>query len=253
LSPDSLSRLKAVLVVGPTEDATSESIERVKEIASYLRSSGVNVAEFYDPDASWKAIVQAAKGAHIFLYSGHGVNLGDKGKPGGFCLSKKENISSGSIIKDLRLHKNALIIFYTVCMGAGSSAEDDKDIGIQVALQRVSEYARPFVELGAAGYYANNVSNTIVPFLKEFFNKKNIKQIYETSVPKSNHIETTRKYSYNQKLEISIASNNIKGTATRTTYTNGVKKVEQVPSVKSYEMAFVGIPGFRVLDFFKLK
>jgi hypothetical protein len=253
LSKDSLSRLKAVLVVGPIEDATGEAIDRVKAIAGYLRSSGVNVTEFYDPDAKWTAILQASKGAHIFLYSGHGLYRGDKGKPGGFCLSKGEDIPSSSIIKDLKLHKNALILFHTVCLGAGSSAEDDKDIGIQVAIQRVSDYARPFIELGAAGYYANNVSGTIVPFLKEFFNKNNIKQIYEATVPKSNHIETIRKYSYNPKFEISIASSNPKGTTILTTYTNGVKKVAQVPSVKSYEMAFVGIPSFCVLDFFKSK
>ena len=253
LSTDSLSRLKAVLVVGPIEDGTGEAIDRVKEIASYLRSSGINVTEFYDPDTKWTAISQAAKGAHIFLYSGHGLYRGDKGKPGGFCLSRGENIPSSSIIKDLKLHKNALILFHTVCMGAGSSAEDNRDIGIQMAIQRVSDYVHPFIELGAAGYYANNGYNTIVPFLKEFFNKKNIKQIFESSVPKSNHIETTRKYSYNPKFEISIASSNPKGTTMLTTYTNGVKKVVQIPSVKLYDMAFVGIPSFCVLDFFKSK
>jgi hypothetical protein len=251
LSHDSLSHLKAVLVVGPIEELTGESIENMKQTASYLRSLGVKVVEVYDPDASWTNVVRAAQGAHIFLYSGHGTYLGEHERPGGFCLSNDAMISSNTIVKDLKLHKNALILFNSVCLGAGSSASDNSDIGVNKAIQRVSDYAQPFVKLGAAGYYANNYSNSMVPFLRAFFNKENIKQIYEETTSSLCHIETTQKYSYSPTFEVSVCSSTGSGFSTRTSYTNGVKKVEEVPMFKEYEIAFVGLPGFTVLDFFK--
>jgi hypothetical protein len=251
LSHDSLSRIKAILVVGPVEESTQRYIEKIKEIADFLRNLGVKVTEFYDQDANWTNIVTAAKDAHIFIYSGHGTNMGDQNKAGGFCLSKNAMVSSNSIFNDLKLHKNALVLFQSVCMGAGSSAGDNSDIGLQVALQRVSDYSHPFVRLGAAGYYANNYDQTIVPFLRAFFNKKNITEIYKAEASAYCHIETIQKYKYDSKFEIGIASSDRKGLSTRTTYTNGVKKVEQVPMFKEYEISFVGIPGFTVLDFFR--
>jgi hypothetical protein len=42
----------------------------------------------------------------------------------------------------------------------------------------------------------------------------------------------------------SIASSPGGGTAIRTTYTNGVKSVEEIINPKSYSVAFVGEPDF---------
>jgi hypothetical protein len=241
--------LKAVLVVGPIEDMTSEAIGKVREIAAFLRSRGIRVIELYDPDATWDRIVSAADGAHIFLYSGHGTTMGFYGRTGGLCLSKQHLISAVTIVKDLHLHKDALILFHTVCMGAGSSAGDDKEIDLNLAVQRVTDYALAFVKLGAGGYYANNYSGSVIPFLEAFFEKKTIKEIYETEASRFCTIETIRKYSYDSAYEVSVASSNFStGTVTRTTYVNGTKKTEKIPVFKSYDVAFVSRPGFSIED-----
>lgn len=250
LSKDSLSRLKAVLVVGPSEDVTQKRIDEFKKIASYLRSLGIQVTEFYHPQAKWTDIINSTKGAHIFIYSGHGTNSGEQGKSGGVCLSDG-TVSSESIFKEIKLHKNALVLFYQVCLAAGSSASDNADIGIKLAVQRVSDYSFPFVKLGIGGYYANNYDKSLNQFLIDFLNKKNIKQIYENEASSFCHIEITQTYIDDPKYLISVASNIHSGIATRTIYENGKKKVEKVPRFKEYNIAFVSIPGFTVLDFFK--
>ena len=252
MSRDSLSRIKAVLVVGYCEDLTKQKIDEAKEIASYLQSLGVHVSEFYPPNDKWQHIVRASVDANIFLYSGHGTTMGEQGKVGGLCLSKEVFISSDSIYKELKLHKNALVLFQSVCYAAGSSASDNSDIGAKVALQRVSDYAHPFVKLGVAGYYANDYLNTSKQFLKEFLNKKNIEQIYVAATSSYCQIQLTKKYIYNTNFEVSVASpKNISGFATRTSYVNGKPKIEKIPVFKEYEVAYVGIPTFTVLDFFK--
>ncbi len=250
ISRDSLSKLKAILVVGPAEESTKESILRNSEIAIYLRSLGINVLEFYDSKAKWSEIIKESAEANIFLYSGHGTNLGENGCAGGLCLSG-ENISSGLISKELKLHKNALVVFESVCNSAGSSASDNSDIGIKLATQRVSDYAHPFLKQGAVGYFACNSTNSSLKFLKAFFKGKNIKQIYENCVSPFYEKQTTEKYIYDPNFEISIAGADWGVASTRTTYTNGVKKEEKLPSFKKYSVAYVGIPGFKASDLFK--
>jgi hypothetical protein len=250
LRGDSLSRLTAVLIVGHVEESTPGFIEEMRTIATYLRSVGVKVREFYDPNARWPEIMAASEGAHLFIYAGHGTNRGYAGKSGGLCLSDYAIISSDSISHSLKLHKNALVIFNHVCEGAGSSAADDGDIGIKVALGRVSDYAAPFVKLGAS-YYVNNFTDAIVPFIKEFFARSSVKDAYATTLPSFCTIETVQKYPYDQGLEMSVASSEPSGFSTRITVVNGVKKTEKYKDFKSYDVAFVARPDFSVIDFFR--
>jgi hypothetical protein len=251
LSRDSLSRLKAVLIVGASVESSLEDIEQITKIAMYLREKGVQVTELYDPNATWKRVVSASQGAHIFLYSGHGTFLGENGKPGGLCLSGEQRINGSTITKELKLHKNALIIFKSVCLGAGSSASDISDIGINEAIQRVSNYAYPFIKLGAAGYYANNYNNSIIPFLEAFFNRKNIKEAYKGTTGPFCKVENTEVYLYKSDFLISVSSSEGSGIVTKISIIDGVRTEMQVPAIKTYAIAFVGSPGFTVMDFFK--
>ena len=246
-----LAQLRAVLVVGPTEEATRSSIEKIQEVALYLKDLGVTVKEFYDPDAHWADICRDAKGAHIFLYSGHGTLHGNNKEAGGLCLSGREIVSSTQIRSELLLHKNALVLFHTVCYSAGSSAVDKSDIGIAVAARRVSEYAHPFLSLGAAGYYANNYTNSMVQFLSAFFQQKPIKQIYTTEASRYCRIDTLMKCPYDPAYEISVASTLRPISSTRTSVKDGVTTVEKIPAFKEYNVAFAGFPGYTVMDLFK--
>jgi hypothetical protein len=251
IKADSLSKIRAILVVGHVEESTPGFIAEMKTVAAYLKTVGVKVKEFYDPYANWSDIKIASENAHIFIYAGHGTNLGEQGKSGGLCLSKNTTISSDSIIHSLKLHKNSLVIFNHVCEGAGSSAADNSDIGVKIALQRVSDYSSAFIKLGSAAYYVNNFNNSIIPFFKNFFARKSIKDVYTSTLSSNCNIETIQKYPYDQNFEISVASKKPYGFSTRTSTVNGIKKVEKLKDFKSYEIAFVARPNFTVLDFFK--
>jgi hypothetical protein len=250
LKGDSLSRLTAVLIVGYVEESTPRFIEEMKTVADYLRSVGVKVKEFYDPKARWPEIVTASENAHLFIYTGHGTNQGFSGKPGGLCLSDYAVISSDSISHSLKLHKNALVIFNHVCEGAGSSAADNADIGVKLALSRTSDYAAAFIRLGAA-YYVNNFTDAVVPFMKQFFARSSVKDAYFATLPSICTVETVQKYPYDQGFEISIASTQPSGISTRTTIVNGVRKTEQYEDFRTYDVAFVARPDFTVIDFFR--
>lgn len=246
LSVDTLRMIKAVIVVGNDGD---DFIKEEKAVANFLKELGVSVVELYTPNCKWADVKMASENANIFIYAGHGITYGEE-KQGTLYLN--EGIIEGpSLVEGLKLHKNALVLFNHACSSAGSSAADDKDIGINEATKRVEDYAKPFVKLGAACYYANNYNDYIIPLLTNFFNGEKIKDIYNKNANTWTKVENRKTYGFNKKYELAVASKPGEGTFTRTSYVNGKKKTETLKSFKSYDVAYVGIPTFTVYDMFK--
>ena len=194
ISYSQADQLRAVIIVGDLQDGTVSAIKEMEEIHSFFKSKNVIVKTFYHPKTSWKDIVSASKDASFFMYRGHGMSWPD-GKYGGLDLD--EAISSEDIMNDLKLKANAIVIFKSVCGGAGSSASDDVDIGIKKALERVSDYSRPFLNIGASAYYADNFGNGCLSFLNDFFEGKTMKEYFDNSIFDSEQV-----YRYDKRKTI---------------------------------------------------
>lgn len=238
------TNLKAILIVGHQEDGTQNAIAGMDKLANLFLENGVTVYKFYDKKANWDEILNVSKNCNFFVYSGHGSTMGENGNVGGICINSM--VSSAELMRELRLKQNALVIFKSVCNGAGSSAGDDLDIGITEAKTRVTNYAYPFFEVGASAYYANNYGDGAYNFLNDFLSGVSLKNAYLNSTKIWTDIEFEEYFSRDRAKSISIASRKGGGIATRTSYINGVKKVEQIPSPKAYDIAFVGYTGFSI-------
>ena len=252
LSLDSLKQLKAIIIIGPVDPIWDKGpISDKKEIAKYLRSIGVRVYEFYPPNDNWDEIVASSEGAHILIYNGHGSSYGINNGVGGLCLTKGI-YSAQNILDNFKLHNNAIILFDAVCNAAGSSANDNSDIGINEAIKRVGEYAYPFIKLNAGAFYANNYNSSWVPFFESFFKRKNMKKIYTKEATDNQKIELVKKYHHNPKYEIAVASRKpTDQLITRNTWTKYGWKEEKLKDHKSYDIAYVGKPNLTVVDLFK--
>ena len=216
----------------------------IDPINPMFNTKGVNVTVYTSPTA-WKTIVEGSKNAHIFLYAGHGN--GD-----GFYLSQGQ-ISSEEIKRDLKLHKNAVVLFNHVCYGAGSSAGDNSQISDEEATKRVEEYSKTFIGLGAGGYYANNTNNCMYAFFDSFFSKNPIKHIIMNHrLSDYNIVVTDAPYKYNSAFEILVTRNDYcEGYSTVTTYRNGVKSVSKRKSFPHHGQAFVGNSQLTIIDLLK--
>ena len=232
-------QLKAVIIVGDQQDGTINAIEDMENIHTFFKSKNVIVKTFYHPKTSWKDIVKESKDASFFVYSGHGLSWPD-GKYGGLDLN--ESVSSEDIKNDLKLRSNAIVIFKSVCGGAGSSASDDGDIGVKKAIKRVSDYSIPFLSIGASAYYANNFGEGCLSFLNDFFEGKTMKECFDISIGWSAKLEIDQNYKYDKRKSIGLASSDWGGTVTKTLYINGVKSVREVPATKDYDIAYVADP-----------
>jgi hypothetical protein len=234
---------KAILIVGPQQDGTSEAISEMNRIADFLKSKGVEVLSFYDKNSDWEKIKKAAEGASILIYAGHGS------EKCGLHLSK--SVSNEEIVSGLKLKKNAMVLFQSVCYGAGSTAGDNVDIGLKEAEKRVTNYARAFIEKGAGCYFAINSDGGVLEFLTDFYKGKSVQECFENSTEFFYKMEKNQKSLLGDNLNIAIASSDTSGTATRTTYINGVKKVEKVPVVKGYDIAYISSPDFSLKTLLK--
>jgi hypothetical protein len=243
-----VSALKAILVVGHQEDGTEKAIQEMDKIADLFVSRGITVSRFYDERAIWSDIVTASKEASFFVYSGHGTTLGENNNYGGLCV--KSFVSSSMLMQNLRLKKNAVVLFQSVCGGAGSSAGDDGDIGVAEAKNRVVHYSYPFFNVGASVYYANNFKNGVYTFLDAFLSGKKIREIYLDIAQKWTTIDFEEAYQRDNSKNISIASSKGGGYATRITYTNGVRQEEKILSSKSYDIAYVGKADISIRDLY---
>lgn len=238
-------QLQALLIVGPQEDGTQNAIKEMNKIALLLSNNGVKVHKFYDMETNWGEITKTAKNCNILIYSGHGGNKGINGGAGGLCL-KDYIIPTDSIIRSLHLRKNSMILFQSVCNGAGTSAGDNKDISINGAKARVESYANSFFKVGASAYYANNYVGGVYGFLTSFFQGKSLYESFDISLNGFSKLELDTSFSKDKNKQICLGTSDPGGVTTLITYTNGVKKVEKVKSVKSYNIAMVGDKNFNL-------
>ncbi len=178
----SLPTLKAVLIVGPIDGDTGswtlEEIANMRLAENELKAHGVNVITFYTPNNDWNQIKAAANGAHFLLYRGHGINWG--GNPitvGGFSL-KSGLVSSDQIRRDIKLAPNAIVMLYA-CFTTGS-AGGEYNLGSSEAQRRVAMYSSPFMENGAAGYYANWFGSAFQSLVQYLFQGQTLGQAYQS-------------------------------------------------------------------------
>ena len=63
---------KVVIVVGPVGGATASYKSGANKLADQARSYGASVTKVYTPNATWSRVYEAAKGANLLIYLGHG-------------------------------------------------------------------------------------------------------------------------------------------------------------------------------------
>jgi hypothetical protein len=193
-----LPSLRAVLLVGPMDkddgsDASTKRQARNMDLAaSELTADGVAVTKFYAPNCDWEQIKTAVNGANFLLYRGHGVYSPPPGLPspavGGFYLSKRDSRGIArsyekgpdDVRNDLKPAPNAVVMLGSACFSAGMAAVDKTAIGSKEAQRRVAMYSDPFLDLGAAGYFANWYDKSLQMFVHYLFLGKTLGQAYQS-------------------------------------------------------------------------
>jgi hypothetical protein len=160
---------KVVLVVGPAGVATQRYRAEARSAAALARRYTADVTEIYSPNATWPAVKEALQGASVVVYMGHGNGWPSRYRSelypptqNGFGLNPTTGGGDGThqyfgevrIAESIRLAPNAVVLLNHLCYASGNSEPGLAEGTLDVAKQRVDNFAAGFVAAGAAAVVA---------------------------------------------------------------------------------------------------
>lgn len=163
---------KVVIVVGPVGGATASYKSGANRLADQARSYGASVTKVYTPNATWSRVYEAAKGANLLIYLGHGNGWPSTYAP--FDVKSKDgmglNRTAGSgnsntkyfgeyYMAKLALAQNAVVVLNRLCYASGNNEWGAGNPTKSTAIKRVDNYGYGFFRAGAKAVYASGITD----------------------------------------------------------------------------------------------
>ena len=159
---------KIVIVVGPVGSNTSYFKSVANDVATQAKKYGMNVVKIYTPYATWARVKNAAQGASMLVYAGHGNGWPSPYSP--FQRYTKDGLGlnpySGSgnrkvkhygekyVAEELNLASNAVVLLMRLCYASGNSEPGKANPTQSTAKKRVDNYGAGFLRTGAKVVFA---------------------------------------------------------------------------------------------------
>jgi hypothetical protein len=183
---------KVVVVVGPVGSKTAEYITAGKALAAQARSYGANVVEVYSPNATWTRVRDAAQGAKVFIYLGHGNGWPSPYGPfqgntkDGMGLNRYAGQGHSNvqywgetyIARYIRFAPYAVVILNRLCYASGNSEWGSPNPTKTVAIQRVDNYGAGFLRAGARAIFAEGIGKANYVLWGLFRTNRSMSQIF---------------------------------------------------------------------------
>jgi len=163
---------KVVIVVGPVGSATAGYRDSARRLATQARGYGASVVTLFSPYATWSRVRDAAHGANVLIYLGHGN--GWPSPYGPFESDRKDgmglNASYGAgnsntkyfgelYMARLGLAPNAVVILNRLCYASGNNEWGAGNPTRATAIKRVDNYGYGFLKGGAKAVFASGITS----------------------------------------------------------------------------------------------
>ena len=163
---------KVVIVVGPVGSATASYKDSARKLADQARSYGATVREIYSPYATWTRVRDAAVGANVLIYLGHGNGWPSPHYP--YSTSSKNGMGLNSsygngnsntkyycqdYMLKLDLASHSVVMLNRLCYASGNNEWGAGNPTRSTAIKRVDNYGYPFIRAGAQAVFASGITN----------------------------------------------------------------------------------------------
>jgi len=163
---------KVVIVVGPVGSATAAYKDSARKRADQARSYGASVREIYSPYATWTRVRDAAVGANVLIYLGHGNGWPSPHYP--YSTSSKNGMGLNSsygngnsntkyygqdYMLKLDLASHSVVMLNRLCYASGNNEWGAGNPTRSTAIKRVDNYGYPFIRAGAQAVFASGITN----------------------------------------------------------------------------------------------
>jgi hypothetical protein len=197
------SGMKVVIVVGPVGSSTSDYISNARKYAAQARSYGATVVELYSPNATWPKVRDAARGANVLIYLGHGN--GYPSPYGAFSAYTNDgmglNSSAGHgnantkywgeyyIRNYIHLATNAVVILNRLCYASGDSEWGKANPTKSVAMRRADNFAAGFLRAKAGAVFAIGIDSASYILKSLFTSSQSVYGIFKTDPARNLHYD----------------------------------------------------------------
>ena len=194
-TPASAAGMKVVIIVGPSGSNTDNYRNNARRYADQARSYGANVVEIYSPNATWSKVKEAAQGAKVLIYLGHGN--GSPSPYGSYSKYTKDgmglNRTAGNgnnntkywgeyyIKNEIKLAPNAVVILNRLCYASGNSEWGTGNPTKATAKKRVDNYGAGFLRTGARAVFADGITNASYVLYGLFRTNRTMGGIFQSS------------------------------------------------------------------------
>jgi hypothetical protein len=187
---------KVVVISGPAEAKSEMHRNSARASAREARRWTNNVIEILSPNATWPRVRKALQGASIVVYTGHGNGWPSKYRPtpypvtqNGLGLNPVEGggdnahqyFGEAYLVKHIRLAPGAVVILNHLCYASGNSEPGLPEGTLDVARQRVDNYAAGWLRTGARAVVAEGYISGVHYLRGLLTTKQSIGQIWRNS------------------------------------------------------------------------
>jgi hypothetical protein len=163
---------KVVIVVGPVGSATASYKDSARKLADLARSYGASVREIYSPYATWTRVRDAAVGANVLIYLGHGNGWPSPYYP--YSTTTKNGMGLNSsygngnsntkyygqdYMLKLDLASHSVVMLNRLCYASGNNEWGAGNPTKSTAMKRVDNYGYPFLKAGAQAVFASGITS----------------------------------------------------------------------------------------------
>lgn len=163
---------KVVIVVGPVGSATASYKDSARKLADLARSYGASVREIYSPYATWGRVRDAAVGANVLIYLGHGNGWPSPHYP--YSTSSKNGMGLNSsygngnsntkyygqdYMLKLDIASHSVVMLNRLCYASGNNEWGAGNPTKSTAMKRVDNYGYPFLKAGAQAVFASGITS----------------------------------------------------------------------------------------------
>ncbi|MEO6349129.1 MAG: hypothetical protein ABIP53_00575, partial [Candidatus Limnocylindrales bacterium] len=158
---------KAVFIVGPEEALTEGNLAEAEKMAVQAEAAGMSVRRVFFPYATWENVLAEIQGASLVAYMGHGYGFpsnSDKlteARQDGMGLNPYDGgldtdvayYGATRIREGIRLAPHAVVILMYGCYTAGNGELGTPIPTVEVARERVDNYASGWLAVGAGAVF----------------------------------------------------------------------------------------------------
>ena len=187
--------LKAVFIVGPAGSQTSADLADAEQLAQLATSYGMDARRVFFPHATWEKVMANIQGANLVYYAGHGygwpspyTQILTESRQDGVGLNAFDGSSSSqytyygaNVLKqNWVLAPNAIVFLNHDCYTSGNGEPGMAIPTLDIARQRVDNFANGFLAVGAKAVFAFEWQRFNKALTMLFTTDSTMAQIFET-------------------------------------------------------------------------